>query len=286
MIAQNKLDIQIQIAEAPLILRMSFQDYQARTSWNVLPHSNTDYDIHVCLSGNYVMDVDGQEIFAEASQVLLIPPGLTHRPLALSDDFERFSFTFMPASSHLASQFFEQLHTCSTVELPPETLSLCRGIIAEMSEETAFGEDALKGMFTLFFAILFRRLHLQLTPTSTDTLPNTAWRTAIIEYYFSPWPKNFGTEQELATRLNLSRRQLNRILMQKYGMGFRQKMLQTRMEYAASLLRTTDTKIAEIGITAGYTAEASFYKAFHTYYGVTPLEYRNQHTPEGGETRG
>lgn len=273
MESPNWLDLDLQIAGSALTLRMGSEEYHSRKIWRAARHCNADYEVHILVSGSCVLEVGNQDINFVANKAILIAPGTFHCPHNLSEDFEWFCFSFMPTNQVFSQQLFDQIRTASICTLPPEAISICRMIWEELASGQTFREDSIRALFTQLLVIIFRRSHLEFSehpvPVNTAT-----WRTTIIDKFFSPWPNAFGTEDELAAMLNLSRRQLNRVLMQNYGMGYRQKMLRARMEHAGNLLRTTDQKIGQIGMQVGYTAETSFYKAFQSYYRTTPQQYR------------
>lgn len=278
MNSPNYMDLNLPFAGTTLNLRMGPEDYHARHSWNAGRHCNADFEIHILLSGSCTLEVGNQDIHFQPPKAMLIAPGTFHGPRNLSEDFERFCFSFMPTRQEFSQQLIDQVRTVAICSLPPEAIAICRLILAELSDGLPYAEDVVRAFFTQLLVIIFRRTHLEF---SGERVPvNTAtWRTTIIDKFFSPWPNAFGTEDELAAMLNLSRRQLNRVLLQNYGMGYRQKMLRARMEYAGNLLRTTNYKVGQVGVLVGYTAESSFYKAFQSYYGMTPQEYRSTRAP-------
>lgn len=276
MESPNWLDLDLQIAGSSLNLRMGSEEYHSRKIWRAARHCNADYEVHILVSGSCVLEVGNQDINFATSKAILIAPGTFHCPHDLSEDFEWFCFSFMPTRQDFSQQLFDQIRTASICTLPPEAIAICRLIWDEMNAVHPFREDSIRALFTQLLVHIFRRSHLEFSEHAAPV--NTAtWRTTIIDKFFSPWPNAFGTEDELAAMLNLSRRQLNRVLMQNYGMGYRQKMLRARMEHAGNLLRNTDQKINQVGTLVGYTAESSFYKAFQSYYQMTPQQYRNAH---------
>ena len=278
MDSPNHMDLELPFAGTVLNLRMGPEDYHARHSWNAGRHCNADFEIHIMLSGSCSLEVGNQDIHFQTARAMLIAPGTFHGPHNLSENFERFCFSFMPARQDFSQQLIDQVRTVSICSLPMEAIAVCRLILGELELGLPYTTDMIRACFIQLLAIIFRRTHLEFSGQAVPI--NTAtWRTTIIDQFFSPWPNTFGTENELAAMLNLSRRQLNRVLLQNYGMGYRQKMLRARMEYAGNLLRTTDQKVGQIGALVGYTAESSFYKAFQSYYNMTPQEYRSARTP-------
>ncbi|MBR7019472.1 MAG: AraC family transcriptional regulator [Lachnospiraceae bacterium] len=78
----------------------------------------------------------------------------------------------------------------------------------------------------------------------------------------------------LATLLNLSRRQTERLLQQHYNKTFLQKKKEARMSAACILLQAGDKSIASVAYELGYSSPEHFTHAFKNYYHVTPSSYR------------
>ena len=75
--------------------------------------------------------------------------------------------------------------------------------------------------------------------------------------------------------MNLSISQVNRVLKILYGVSFKQKLLETRIEIAKDLLCNTDLPINEISKKVGYDYVSSFYKVFKNKTTFTPETCRN-----------
>lgn len=80
--------------------------------------------------------------------------------------------------------------------------------------------------------------------------------------------------EQIADLVFISRRQLDRIIMRRYGMSLRQVLNDKRLKYAVRLLNDTVRTTEEIAENAGYNSKAAFYRAFFDAYGMTPAEYR------------
>lgn len=71
-----------------------------------------------------------------------------------------------------------------------------------------------------------------------------------------------------------SKEYLTRQFKAKYGCGIYEYVLQVRMTRARQLLQNQDMKIQDIAQRVGYADKNYFSKAFRTYYGVSPTEFR------------
>ena len=72
-----------------------------------------------------------------------------------------------------------------------------------------------------------------------------------------------------------SKEYLTRQFKAKYGCGIYEYVLQVRMTRARELLQNPEIKIQDIAQRVGYTDKNYFSKAFRTYYGVSPTEFRS-----------
>ena len=75
---------------------------------------------------------------------------------------------------------------------------------------------------------------------------------------------------------NVSKSTLYRNFHSYFGCTINEYITKRRLEYAHSLLGTTQLGIEEIARTAGFSGATHFGKLFKKKYGVTPLKYRKQ----------
>jgi AraC-like DNA-binding protein len=92
---------------------------------------------------------------------------------------------------------------------------------------------------------------------------------------------NWPAADEIAYRLDMSRSTLHRRLTQE-GLSLRDILSEQRRSIASELLRNTNQTIAEIGFAAGYAEPSAFYRAFHSWYGMSPDQMRSKWRNSGG----
>jgi AraC-like DNA-binding protein len=86
-----------------------------------------------------------------------------------------------------------------------------------------------------------------------------------------------ATLEDVAGDLNMSARSLARKLDGE-NTSFRTIVEEARKQLAQQLLQSTDMKLDEMAMQLGYTDTASFTRAFRRWHGVSPGQYRNQHS--------
>lgn len=87
----------------------------------------------------------------------------------------------------------------------------------------------------------------------------------------------------LASRLSLSPRQTERLLISHYGMTFSQKKLESKMNTATYLLREGNMNISQIAQKLGYSSVEHFSTSFRRYFGKSPRNYLKENIFEKNE---
>jgi transcriptional regulator GlxA family with amidase domain len=97
---------------------------------------------------------------------------------------------------------------------------------------------------------------------------------AAVQILVSEFPRPLRIE-EVAQRVAISPRQLQRVFPEVGGLGFRAYLTRIRMRHAADLLATTDLPVKEIGRRVGYGEASQFSKAFKRIHDVSPSQARS-----------
>lgn len=92
--------------------------------------------------------------------------------------------------------------------------------------------------------------------------------------------ENVGIE-DVAAKLHVSPRSLQRRLNEE-GTSFSDLVRDLRRDLAASYLRERRVPIAEVAFLLGFAEASSFHRAFKSWFGVTPQEFRKRNQPGFG----
>jgi len=270
-------DFEMKLEQDSVFLRMDAAKlYTKKHSWNSDRHSNAEYELHIVLQGVVQVDVEDRHYSLKEQQAILIAPGQYHLPRALPGPFERFSLSFSVSEGPLLACLRRQIPSCRVFSITPEMDAICRSIYNECGTKPAFWQNLQQPLLSTLIIHLFRLLHLDNSVQPVHTKANEPVRTDLIDDYFEQHFARKAGLSDLAEKLHLSKRQVARVLLDSYGMGFQDKLTSTRMDHAAWLLRTTNLQISQVAETVGYVSEAAFYQAFRGHFQVTPLGYRKQ----------
>jgi AraC-like DNA-binding protein len=79
---------------------------------------------------------------------------------------------------------------------------------------------------------------------------------------------------DLAGQFGISEAHLRRLFRAVHGKTPRRYVIETRLQHAATLLRTTAHRVEYIAAEVGYPTITLFDRAFRVLFGMTPSEYR------------
>ncbi|MCQ2400742.1 MAG: AraC family transcriptional regulator [Lachnospiraceae bacterium] len=273
MPARNLLEFDMTIGE--YILDVWYYIFNVDMgSWNTIRHSNSDYEIHVIISGSCSFETEEKKYTLSEGDILIIRPGHYHASGATSDDFLRFTVNFNLDKDPFAGQ--ERTGVVFS-EASEETLLFCRLFQKECERIGLFKKEMVLSLLKTAIISSWRDIFGSINEAHDLEDPLLLEnRISVIDRYFQANYARTSGEDELAEILHISRRQLVRVLKESYGKSFRERLLEARMEQASWLLKTTGEKAGEIASEVGYGSEASFYRAFKAYFGLTPAEYREK----------
>jgi two-component system, response regulator YesN len=107
---------------------------------------------------------------------------------------------------------------------------------------------------------------------TTDELPG-----AIKEYLDQRYMEEV-TLDSLSEHFYFTKEYLSRLFKKEFGCGIYEYVLQVRMNRAKQLLEDPSVQIQQIAEQLGYNDSNYFSKAFRTYTGISPTDYRAEKT--------
>lgn len=246
-----------------------------RSRWKRCAHYHQAYEVHLLVQGGCQVNMEGQTIPLNEGQAVLIAPGQYHEFFAPDGEFERFSFFFMPGNNAqgMCAVLREKVKGFQIFDATEEMLQTGRKMPQDWERKAPFRQEKRKAQLINMFIDICWELGLVIEEPWDVSMGLS--RLLLCDDFFADTAGR--SARHLADILQISERQLNRCLMEFYGMNFQQKMVQSRMERAAWLLRTTDKSVSQIAEEVGYEAENGLYKGFRKAYGMPPQQYRKQH---------
>ena len=270
------LEFDLQIGGKRILARIDKKQEDVRSVWDGVSHNHARYEFHVMLSGGARLDVEGREVVLPRNHAMVIAPGQYHCPVATDAAMDRFALTFSVEEGPLLQALQAAVPAWKIYPATEEICAICRDIFRECAVAGDFSRDMLRCQLTRLLICNFRLLGLW--PVVRDReKPRAVNRedcSDVIDSWFSTNLRSGKGAEDLAAKLYLSRRQLNRLLQEHYGMNFREKMSKTRLNQAVWLLRYTDLPVCAVAEEVGYSDPSSIYHNFRESFGMTPEQYR------------
>ena len=136
-------------------------------------------------------------------------------------------------------------------------------------------QEKMRTYSALFLLELFELLTMQHPQMQVNTIETIPQEYEIDEFFSNHFSSNRSNAQ-LAKQLNVSQRQLYRILKKSYGVNYREKLSEIRVEIAKDYLYNSDKSIGQIAELLGYSSGANFSTFVRKATGKTPSQIRKE----------
>ena len=271
----HSLEYSLRLAGESLQLTVDETAYEIAGDLIGQVHNHPKFEVHILLEGNCKIDVDGNGAALCAGQAAVIAPGQYHRVVSGDNGCRRLVMNLIVPEGTMRRALVKAVAQRNVFEMTPGMLELCRGILDESRQRPPFCRELMRLRLAELGILLLRLLDMR---EDVPAVEGTLRPISIIDNYFECQMGQDPSADDLASKLHLSRRQLNRILKATYGRGVREKLLRNRMDQAKWLLRHTDKTVGTIAEEVGYAHDSAFREAFRREFAMTPQEYRLKHT--------
>ena len=250
---------------------------------NVQLHSHSFFEIIYCESGYLQYLIADKRYRIRAGDIILIPPGISHRPLFydemtepylrivlwISTDFLRGLLSVCP------EDILPQIHSKEHFLLRTEGTSykyletyFKRGV-QEVNKAAPLWEISLYGNTAALLAHLSRAL---LSSGAIAPIEKREEIDRIITYI----EKNYAnkiTLEDTAKEFHISTSTLGKLFFHKLDISFYQFVTQRRL-INAKLQIEEGASMEEAALACGFCDYSAFYRVFKKEYGISPREYK------------
>ena len=179
-------------------------------------------------------------------------------------DAELFRFFITPQSNKFSDEF---IHLSVTKDHAIRTL--LELMVMEYADQKADTQRILKAMLQALMLEIARRYKIEKTGNVPKSLSDR-----ILEYMDDH--SDIVTLKEIAAKFNYHPNYISTLLHRNTGRKFSEVLLEKRMARAVLLMKNTSLSVEEIAAILGYGDQSSFYKAFKSYFHVSPREYNSK----------
>ncbi|MCD8300103.1 MAG: AraC family transcriptional regulator [Clostridiales bacterium] len=262
-------------------------------------HSHDFIEIACVLNGSCVNYIAEQKIIMETGDICIIAPQTRHAISAFSDECMMFNYiirtsTFEDAffgvlnENDILSDFFMRIlygrsshpYLLFRTGMDEELFSYAGYSLQEFDHNRQYKNLMLSSIINLFFITLLRNHSTDVIISEKDSKQENENTVLILKYIQEHY--STVTLSELSGFFNYSERQIQRIIKDSTGISFSQNIQKIRLRQAVRLMQNPNLSITAISEELGYAAPENFRHIFKKYYGMTPMEYRSEHSGQSG----
>jgi AraC-like DNA-binding protein/mannose-6-phosphate isomerase-like protein (cupin superfamily) len=253
-------------------------------------HCHSGYELHIIPYGSGLVVVNGKPYELSKGTLYLTGPGVYHEQKTMPEDpMEEYCINFEidGGASRKKNHPSDDLDTAANIILKTRfwigkdiygCSELFQRIMDEISSKYLGYSYSIKNYLAQIFINISRSFsgNMQSGYRFPEKDINDC-RRIIIDEYFNSIDSNLSIS-DLAEKVGLSVRQLNRIMLKYYNMPFNEKLNRTRMEIAAGLLSSTCLSVKEISGRVGIDDQSYFSRLFKKYWGCVPTMFKQEKT--------
>ena len=241
-------------------------------------HTHAYAEVFLCLDGKIEIETESDLITLSKGDLIIVPANYPHVLLTENLDGVWHAIGVLPTKKRTKNAnnlygtiaglcFGKQLFLkrncydlCSVIEnvacfkkhgsiLPATNVLQVLLTVIESGHRLNSNKEALKGNINIYAQIEY----------TVNTLFATNVKT-----------------KDVADKLFISPRQLERLAKRRFGTSLHQAILKKRMQTAVKSLKETNLSVEQIGLSVGYKTPSCFYRAFLKELGVTPNNFREK----------
>lgn len=253
-------------------------------------HNHSCLELHYVEAGSCDYICDKKIYPMRAGRGILIPLRMYHQETGTSNDFKKLSILFeiaepLKAANSADARFRSAFFSDHPIVLPIDNAALTHALsyirtLLPLAENDYISFERLRAVCNLFLVELFAQITGNAVVKTEKGTKGGISQEYVIDNFLALQFTPKASVSELAEQLHVSERQLYRMITKKYGMNFRDKMKEIRVEIATNFLLNTNKSITQIAELMGYNSLSAFSTFIKNTTGNTPNEIRKGKTPE------
>lgn len=259
---------------------------RAEESRRYYDHSHFCTELHWIEAGSCDYICGKTRYHINAGQLIIIPPRMYHREANLSKNFKKLSILVDISAAKekqnaLEACFYSTFRPDEVKIIPMDSSEIVeiRNRICWLSarvQTDSISMERLRIACNSFFVEILDKISGDSPERNENNLQTGFSEDLVLENYIAHQFMPGASFSTLAEQLHVSPRQLHRIITQKYGINYRDKMKEIRIEIATDFLCNTDKSIAQIAELMGYSDTSSFSNFMKKATGRSPKQIRNE----------
>ena len=279
------------------ILKLERFSYTRPQPFIVAKHAHPFFEIHYCPSGSGILTVEGKEYNIAPGSFFITGPQTLHSQISTEENpTEEYTLLLeiSPCDSSVSNaenyNLYENFDNILDIIVKHKiyfgkdkynATALLKSLQQTIGSRVGYEVHISFYWLTLMHVLLLTAQNIQPLPKNVGYLnihtDLNYSRQGILDNIFRGYWREMSPEIA-AHKLGVSVRQLNRITEKDFGLTFKQKYMQSRLDLAPMLLTDLNIlSIDEIAQKLNFSSLQYFSRSFKAVYGMSPSQYRREH---------
>ena len=201
---------------------------------------------------------------------VIIAPNTPYRYQLLSGDY-------MDDWIHFETDSPETLPVCNRL-FPIQNADMYTSLIRQLLWEQSYTEDSglCEQNTDAVFSVLLNHLKYDFSHYS-ETVAQVPYEEQLrrLKLDIQTHANGDYSIAKCAEKLHISASYFQALYRRLFGVSFQKDLINMRVDYAKTLLETSDLSVAAVAEICGYRTEVHFFRQFKALTGMTPMKYRN-----------
>ena len=249
------------------------------TTERSIPHFHDYYELELILSGSGRTYINGTEYPVVPGSVFLLTPADVHK-YDFDEEVTLLNLVFVPKAIEY-SLFMEKLYPLEFVvaslgEDTARIITFIEQIDREMKNCGHYSKKYISMLLSCILIELYRRDEKQKKSCANTNPYYLPVQKAL--YYIRAHFKEDISLKIVSEFAGIPTATLSKKFPEHLGFGFKEYLVDLRLDYANMLIVNTNEQITDIAYYSGFNSLSYFQRVFMEKYGITPKNYRRLHS--------
>ncbi|GMK47887.1 AraC family transcriptional regulator [Paenibacillus glycanilyticus] len=245
----------------------------AKANYSVGPRVIECFSFHFVLNGSVTLSSMGETVTLPKGSMFCLFPDVKHSYwITQYDSASPLKLHWLAFTGSQAEMLVRRIGVSEQKpylrnRLTAELANQLQACMERMKNWRKDGDLQLQMMLYQLFEMLSRPI-----PEASE---EKDWLKACLQYMQTHYAEGISVT-DLAEWSGMHRSHLSSRFKQSFGMSPREYLIKLRMERAVEMLQSRTLSITDISLSLGYTDLYTFSRAFCTYTGMSPSNYRSK----------
>lgn len=249
-------------------------NYRHPSSFIMSRPNGLDHYVLLLIKSESTFHILDKELTLPANRAIIIAPGTAyryHNPASeYVNDWLHFDVDDQSA--------FHALFPITNTMIPLADMDVCSNLLQQLFWENSYTEEHYRqeNIDALFHVLLNHLRHNDANRCNVHLLSPYHATLCNIRLDMRNSLSDNHSIKRYAELLHISESYFQHLYSEQFGISFQKDLIHARIDYAKTMLHSSDATMSQIATMCGYHNEVHFYRQFKEITCITPAQYKKQ----------